>query len=85
MSGRPPNIFPALQLTDACNKNCTACLRSPDANKHRLRARELVNRSVGGWAVHLVIDTTGLDVIYACRGSRKTGAPEMAPLENDIG
>jgi hypothetical protein len=30
------SLFPALQLTDACNKNCVACLRSPDATMHHL-------------------------------------------------
>jgi hypothetical protein len=36
MSDEGGEVFPALQLTDACNKNCTACLRSPDATKHTL-------------------------------------------------
>jgi uncharacterized Fe-S cluster-containing radical SAM superfamily protein len=34
------NLFPALQLTDACNKNCTVCLRSPEATKHHLSYAE---------------------------------------------
>ena len=29
-------LFPALQLTDACNKNCRACLRIPGHQSHRL-------------------------------------------------
>ncbi|GAB6096365.1 hypothetical protein JCM14469_26180 [Desulfatiferula olefinivorans] len=29
-------IYPALQLTDACNKRCKACLRIPDHQAHKL-------------------------------------------------
>ncbi|MCP4601985.1 MAG: 4Fe-4S cluster-binding domain-containing protein [Proteobacteria bacterium] len=31
------SIYPALQITDACNKKCRACLRMPISNKHRLK------------------------------------------------
>lgn len=29
-------LYPALQLTDACNKRCRACLRVPDQQAHKL-------------------------------------------------
>ena len=41
MSAKRDKIFPTLQLTDACNKSCNVCLRSPDAAKHRLSFDEL--------------------------------------------
>lgn len=30
------NIYPALQLTDACNKRCKACLRIPGERAHKI-------------------------------------------------
>lgn len=30
------SLFPALQVTGACNKDCTACLRPPELRRHRL-------------------------------------------------
>ncbi|MBT3222425.1 MAG: hypothetical protein HN348_25410, partial [Proteobacteria bacterium] len=41
MGNERPNIFPALQLTDRCNKNCAACLRSPESTKHHLSYAEI--------------------------------------------
>jgi hypothetical protein len=41
MDDKLTNIFPALQLTDACNKNCTACLRSAYATRHRLSFKDV--------------------------------------------
>lgn len=37
------NIYPALQLTDACNKRCRVCLRVPGEKVHHLD-RETFNR-----------------------------------------
>jgi hypothetical protein len=30
------NLFPALQMTSACNKRCEACLRPPDEKDHKI-------------------------------------------------
>jgi hypothetical protein len=37
MSDTRDDIFPALQLTDMCNKECGACLRDTEHPPHRLR------------------------------------------------
>lgn len=34
-------IYPALQLTDACNKRCKACLRIPDRQAHKLHFEDI--------------------------------------------
>lgn len=31
------DLYPALQMTGACNKRCKACIRPPDENVHQLR------------------------------------------------
>ncbi|MCP4133107.1 MAG: 4Fe-4S cluster-binding domain-containing protein [bacterium] len=33
---RKENIYPAIQLTDACNKQCTACLRTANQRAHKI-------------------------------------------------
>jgi hypothetical protein len=30
------NFYPAVQLTDDCNKQCTACLRGTNIHRHKL-------------------------------------------------
>lgn len=36
------NIYPALQLTDACNKRCSACLRTPGVQNHKISYKEFL-------------------------------------------